>query len=156
MAQAKRSPEMSASNNAEKTQPRGRPFKRGNPGGPGRPEGSRNRATLILDALADGEAEDVLLKTVGLAKGGDLRAAEIILSRVWPQRKGRPVTFDLPSLDSSSGVLATLRSVFEATARGELTPDEAALVGNLLEANRKAIETIQFEERISRLEEQKK
>ena len=144
------------SNNAKKTHPPGRPFEPGNPGGPGRPQGSRNRATLALDALATGEADEVLRKTVELAKSGDLRAAEIILSRVWPLRKGRAVTFDLPSLDSSSGVLATLRSVFEATARGELTPDEAALVGNLLEANRKAIETIQFEERISRLEEQKK
>jgi hypothetical protein len=141
------------SNNADK--PRGRPFEPGNSGGPGRPAGSRNKATLVLDALADGEAEAVLKTTIEKAKEGDLRAAEVILSRVWPQRKGRPVRFDLPSIGSADGVLKALRSVLEATAAGELTPDEATLVGSLLEAKRKAIETVDIEARLTKLEDGK-
>ena len=78
-----------ATNNAPIT--RGRPFEPGNAGGPGRPEGSRNKATIILDALADGEAEAVLRKVIEAAMSGDLKAAEIVLSRVWPPRKGRGI-----------------------------------------------------------------
>lgn len=143
-----------ASKNAEKI--RGRPFKRGHSGGPGRPQGSRNRATLMLDAIADGEAEDVLKKTIERAKEGDLRAAEIILSRVWPQRKGRAVTLCLPSLQTVDDVLKGLSSVLQATADGELTPDEAHMIGSLLEIQRKSIETVEIEQRLSKLEAQNK
>ena len=67
-------------------------FKPGNPGGPGRREGSRNKATLLLDALADGEAETILSKQIEKAKEGDQRAAEFILGRAWPARRGHPVS----------------------------------------------------------------
>ena len=48
----------SSSNNAAKT--RGRPFEKGNAYGQGRPAGSRNRATLLLEALIDGEGEELV------------------------------------------------------------------------------------------------
>ncbi len=143
-----------ASKNGKKS--RGRPFEPGHPGGPGRPAGSRNRATLILDAIADEEAAEILRTTLEKAKGGDLRAAEIILSRVWPQRKGRTVTFDLPSVNNVEGVLTALNSVLDATAKGELTPDEAHMIGSLLEIQRKSIETVEIEQRLSKLEAQNK
>jgi hypothetical protein len=139
-----------SSKNGEKM--RGRQFEPGHPGGPGRPAGSRNKATLVLDALADGEAEAVLKATIDRAKEGDLRAAEVILSRVWPQRKGRPVTLELPKIETPEDILAALASVLGAATSGDLTPDEAALIGGLLENKRRAIETVQIEERLSRLE----
>jgi hypothetical protein len=46
-----------ASNNADLT--RGRPFEKGNTAGRGRPEGSRNKATFLLDKPADHEAEAI-------------------------------------------------------------------------------------------------
>jgi hypothetical protein len=51
------SEEPAASNNADLT--RGRPFEKGNTAGRGRPEGSRNKATLLLDKLDDEEAEAI-------------------------------------------------------------------------------------------------
>src|SRR5690349_3136420 len=83
-------------------------FKPGNPGGPGRPAGSRNAATLLLDKLADEAAGDLLEKMIEAAKGGDMRAAELILSRVWPVRKGRPVSLDLPAIKSAGDVVTAL------------------------------------------------
>jgi hypothetical protein len=65
-----------SSNNGDQTAPSGR-FAPGNPGGRGRKEGSRNKATLILDAIADGEAQEVLRKASEAAKAGDLRAIDI-------------------------------------------------------------------------------
>ena len=47
-------------------------FQPGNPGGPGRPQGSRNKATLALDKIADDAGEDILNAMVGAAKGGDM------------------------------------------------------------------------------------
>jgi hypothetical protein len=54
-------------------------FQPGNAGGPGRPAGSRNKATLALDKIADDAGEEILNAMVGAAKGGDMRAAELVL-----------------------------------------------------------------------------
>jgi hypothetical protein len=141
---------MSPSKIENQTKPQA--FKPGNPGGPGRKEGSRNAATLLLDAMADGEAEAVLGNVLKAAKGGDLKAAEIILSRIWPVRKGRPVRLDLPAIKTAPDILAALAAVVDATGKGEITTDEAAAVAGVLELKRRAIETVELEARLARLE----
>lgn len=138
-------------NNGDQTARDGR-FAPGNPGGPGRKEGSRNKATLILDALADDDAKEILRKAIEKAKGGDVRAIEMILARVWPPRKSRPVNFELPSMANASDIMAGLQAVLDATAKGELTPDEASVIGGLIETKRKAIETVEIEQRLAKLE----
>jgi hypothetical protein len=127
-------------------------FQPGNPGGPGRPAGSRNKATLLLDKLADDDAEDVLRKQIELAKAGDQRAAELILSRVWPVRKSRTVALDIHPIAVSTDVVAALGAVATAMSMGEITPDEAAAMASVLEMKRRAIETISLEKRIESLE----
>jgi len=139
-----------ATNNPEK--PRGRPFEPGNPGGPGRPAGSRNKATLALDKIADGEAEAVLRKTIETAKGGDLRACELILSRVWPARKGRPIALALPDATDAAGVSLALAKVIEAVGVGEITTDEAQAIAAVLETRRRSLELVDFERRVTALE----
>ncbi len=138
---------------AKKT--RGRPFAPGNPGGPGRPEGSRNRATVLLDKIASADAEGVLRRTVEAAKGGDLRAADIILARVWPARKGRPVSISLPAIETAADVSAAIGAVVTAAASGEITPDEAQTLAGVLEMKRRAVETHDLEQRIAALEQRK-
>lgn len=127
-------------------------FKPGNPGGPGRPAGSRNAATLLLDQLAEGDAQAVLEKQLELAKGGDQRAAEIVLSRVWPARKGRPVTLAIPPITTAADIVAALGGVANAMAAGEVTPDEAAAVASVLEVKRRSIETADLAVRIEAIE----
>jgi hypothetical protein len=143
----------SASKNAGKT--RGRPFEKGHPGGPGRSAGSRNRASLVLDAMADEAASEILNKVVEAAKGGDLRAAELLLNRIWPARKGRPVVVDLPGIKTAADVAAALGSVAQAMAAGEITPDEAQAFSAVLESKRRAIETVELEARIVALEQER-
>lgn len=142
------------SKNEAKT--RGKPFQPGNPGGPGRPEGSRNKATLLLDKMAGDDAEAVLRKQLELAKNGDQRAAEIVLSRVWPARKSRPVSLALPAISTAADVVTALGTVAGAMADGELTPDEAQAVSAVLEGKRRAIETVELEARITALEQERK
>lgn len=128
-------------------------FQPGNNANPsGRPKGSSNRATLLLDSLADGEAEEILKKVLEAAKSGDARAQEMILARVWPARKSRKVAFTLPPMEKVSDLVTGLQSVLDATANGDLTPDEAATIGGLIETKRRALETVELEARLSRLE----
>ena len=74
-------------------------FAPGHSGNPaGRAAGSRNKATVLLDQLADADGEEILRKTLEDAKSGDPNARKLVLDRIWPVRKGRPVTLDLPSI----------------------------------------------------------
>ena len=128
-------------------------FIAGGPGGPGRPKGSRHRAQAALDALGEAGAVEVLKAVLQAAKGGDLRAASILLDRVWPARKGRAVEVELPTVASAADLVPALAAVAAAMARGELTPEEARAVAGVLETQRKAIETAELEARVAALEQ---
>ena len=131
----------------------GRPFPKGVSGNPaGAPRGSRNRATLALDALAEGEASDVLRAMVERAKGGDTAAATLILSRAWPQRKGRPTVLDLPAVKTASDLTAATGALVAAMADGTLTPEEAQAAAAVLQTHRAALETLELEARVAALE----
>jgi hypothetical protein len=127
-----------------------RPGMSGNPAG--RPKGARHQALLALDAIGETAAKEVMEAVITNAKGGDMRAAEILLRRLWPERKGRPVTLVLPPLEKTSDLVAGLAVVAQAMAAGELSPDEAGAVAGVLEIQRRAIETSELEARIAALE----
>lgn len=140
---------------AETTRPhqRGRPFPKGMSGNPaGRPAGSRHEALKALDAIGADGAADVMRSVVKAAKAGDMRAAEILLRRLWPERKGRPFTMDLPALTDARGIADALASVAAAVAAGEVSPEEGQAVAGILETHRRAIETAELEARIAALE----
>ncbi len=87
------------------------------------------------------------------AKGGDAIAARAIFDRVWPPRKGARIQFDLPEVSKAEDLPGALAVVNRQVADGEISPDEAAVVVGLLEAQRKAIETNDLAARIAALEE---
>ena len=70
---------------------------RGNPAG--RPRGSRNRATLLMESLLADDAEAIGRKAIAMAKQGDMAAIRLCMDRLAPVRKGEPVAFELPPLD---------------------------------------------------------
>jgi hypothetical protein len=74
------------------------------------------------------------------AKAGDLKAAELILGRIWPLRRGRPVRLELPASKTAADISDAMSAVLGAMAEGEVTPEEAATVTAVLEAPRKALE----------------
>ena len=141
-----------ASNNARK--PRGRPFEAGNKHGRGRPQGSRNKATLFLEKIMIDDGEAVVRAVIEPAKRGDMQAARMILDRIVPVRRGRPTRLDLPAVETSADVLKAQAAIIEAMSCGDLTPDEAAVATGVIEAKRRAIETEDFEKRIEALEQQ--
>jgi Family of unknown function (DUF5681) len=54
-----------------------KPGKSGNPAG--KPPGAKNRTTLAVEALLDGEAETLTRKAIELASGGDMQALRLCL-----------------------------------------------------------------------------
>jgi hypothetical protein len=103
--------------------------------------------------MAETDAADVLHAVIERAKQGDMAAAGMLMARVWPPRKGRAVTFDLPPLAKPDDLVAAFSMVVQAVGSGLLTPDEGQAVGGLLEMQRKAIELTDLEARVSELEE---
>ena len=136
-------------NNAAAT--RGRPFR---PGNPGRPRGTRNKATLALEALLDGEAETLTRAAIDKALTGDTTALRLCLDRIAPPRRDRPVAFALPRLESAADVVTAHAALVEAVAMGDLTPSEAAELSKLLDGYVRAIEAADIQERFTRLEAQ--
>jgi hypothetical protein len=122
----------------------------GNPAG--KPPGARHRATMAAEALLDGEVQALTRKAIERALEGDGVALRLCLERILPARKDRPVKFDLPPIKTASDISKALGAIAKSMAAGELTPDEAGTVATIMEAHRKAIETVELEERVRRLE----
>ena len=122
----------------------------GNPAGP--PKGTRHRATLVAEAILDGETEALTRKAVELALAGDVMALRLALERIVPPRKDRPVLFQLPPLVGAGDGVAAIAAVTQAVAEGDLTPGEAGDLIKLVEAFLKAFEATELERRIVALE----
>jgi hypothetical protein len=137
---------MPAENTAQKQRPRGKPFAKGVSGNPaGKPKGVRNRATALLEAIADEDLLAIVTKIVAKAKAGDLIAAKLILDRVAPAPKGRTVAIELPAIDEWNGTDACLsanRAIVLAVAGGHLSPAEGLELLALVEAQRAAVEKL--------------
>ncbi len=127
-------------------------FTRGNRYGRGRPEGSRNKATLAAQTLLDGEAEALTRKVIDLALSGDSTALRLCLERLLPPAKGRPVRLNLPDIKTVEDVLRAFSAMLKAMSDAHITPDEASTVAGVLDQNRRALETVEIEERIASLE----
>jgi hypothetical protein len=105
--------------------------------------------------MAEADARAVLQKQLEKAKEGDATAAQLILSRIWPARKSRPVNLDLPALESPGDIVTALAAIADAVGTGSITPDEGLAVASILETKRKAIETMNHEKRLRALENRK-
>jgi hypothetical protein len=128
---------------------RGRPFK---PGNPGRPPGSKNKITQIVEQLADGHAEQLIQKVVELAHAGDVSCLRMILDRLWPPRKGQPVNANMPPIHNSQDVLAAIVSIWTAIGEGRITPEEASALSGVVDRSIQAIELKDIIQRIENLE----
>jgi Family of unknown function (DUF5681) len=128
---------------------RGRPFARGNPG---RPRGSKNRTTRLLEELVAGEGEKLAQKAVELALAGNVRCLQFCLDRLMPRRAGRPLDFTLPAVNDAHDVVAAMAAITTAVNDGSLTAEEAGQLVHILNGYAKALETYAHASRIAALE----
>jgi hypothetical protein len=121
-------------------------------GNPGKPRGTRHRATRAALALLDGEAEALTRQAVTMALDGDGTALRLCLERIAPPRRDAPVQFDLPRMETARDAAKAAGAVLEAVAQGDLTPTEGAHIMALVETYRRTLETSELEARVAALE----
>lgn len=148
------SPKAQEADNSAKNQ-RGRPFKPGQSGNPkGKPKGTRHKVTMLAEKLLDGECEGLVKKCIQMAMDGDTTAMKLVLDRILPPRKDRPISLDLPEIKKWTDILQAMEALTQAVARGEITPLEGQTFSAVLENMRKIAETTELEERMKILEKE--
>ena len=118
----------------------------------GRPKGSRNKATLAIKSLLEGQAEALTQTAVTKALEGDSMALRLCMERIAPTPKDQPVSFSLPTMNNSLEASEAAGSVLTAVSEGELTPIEATRVMGLIDSYRRTLELTDIEERLRTLE----
>jgi hypothetical protein len=123
--------------------PRGR-FGAGNAG---RPRGARNKINQRLEALFAQDAEAVVAATIEAARGGDTAAMSLVLNRIFPAAKDRPIVLDLPPAPAEAA-----RAIVEAVTAGEILLGDAERLMALIKAEAELASLEEIEARIAALE----
>lgn len=132
-------------------------WKKGQSGNPaGRPRGTRNKATLLALNLMEDAAAEITQAVITAARMGDLAAAKLVLERLAPPLRERPISIELPDTSTTEGVSKAQQVIIEAVGKGELLPGEGSTLAALVESRRRALETYDLERRLSDLEEQQR
>jgi hypothetical protein len=126
------------------------PGQSGNPAG--KPKGTRNRTTLAVEALLEGEAEALSRKAIDLALAGDTVALRLCLERIAPIRKGRAIALDLGPVKTAQDLADAQATIIAAMGSGEITTDEATDAAKVVELVGVALERRDIEARIAALE----
>ena len=121
-------------------------------GNSGRPKGSRNKATIAIESLLQGQAEALTQTAVKQALKGDSVALRLCMERIAPAPKDQPVSFNLPKMNNALDATEAAGSVLRAVSEGELTPIEAARIMGLIDSYRRTLELTDIETRIAALE----
>jgi uncharacterized protein DUF5681 len=130
-------------------------FPKGSSGNPrGRPPGSRNKASLIIESLLEGEAEALGHTAIRLAREGSVPALKLCLERLIPPRTEQAVTIPLRNPNTASEVREAIADIWARVGAGDLTPIQAEVLSRILSVQLRAIEIDGFESRLAQLEQQ--
>jgi hypothetical protein len=119
------------------------PFEPGQSGNPaGRPIGARNRKTLLMEAMLEGDGEDLTRRLIQKALAGDPTAMRLCIERLLPRMRDRPVAFPLPQITGPADAARAASEIQAAVGVGALSPREGMdllrLVDKLAETVAKA------------------
>ena len=92
-------------------------------GNGGRPKGSRNKATIAIESLLEGQAEALTQTAISKALDGDSIALRLCMDRIAPPMKDKPVVFTLPKMQDAMDASQAAGSVLSAVSDGSLTAD---------------------------------
>jgi hypothetical protein len=129
-------------------------FRKGASGNPaGKPRGARNRVTVAVESLMGEYGPQVTARVIKRACEGDMCASRLVLERIAPPRRGRPVHLKLPDIGDAAGLMAAHAAVLRAVAAGKLTPEEAEPLSAMLAAHSRVVENVELEARMKAIEE---
>jgi hypothetical protein len=104
---------------------RGRPFELGNKFGRGRPRGSRNKKTLLIQGLLEEHAAALMRKSLLLALQGDTQLLRLILDHLLLRPQDSPVKMGRLPMNTTEELLESHETVMKKLASGALTPMQA-------------------------------
>jgi len=132
-------------------------FVKGQSGNPaGRKPGSKNRQTLLDQALLEGEGEAIMRTLIDNAREGDKVALRLCAERLVPRAKAeaRVVPFELPPINSVHDLLPALSAIAAGVADGEISSAEAAALSAVVDRWTEAVQVVDFDERLKKVEAQ--
>jgi hypothetical protein len=109
-------------------------FAKGNPGGPGRPRNAVSTMAGALDRRGADVAEELMAMTIEKARNGSLEAAEMVLKRVWPARRNRPIELEPVAGDGLRNLLTEHAALAAAMMNGDVTPQDAQAATRVFKA----------------------
>ncbi len=128
----------------------------------GRAPGVRNRRTqALLDLAEQGETPCAfalrLMRDETTPPDIRMQAAKLAAPFVHPKPQPEPriVQFTLPEKLGTDQLPEVHESIMQATANGELAVEDARDISAMLETHRRIIETVELEQRIARLEQER-
>ena len=136
-------------------------FAKGNAGGPGNP-GFRRLYSQMLHEVLTPDRFKLLIATAlkEAVERKNMRALKFLVDRVLgtPRSEALPGGgLDMPSgLDSAAEVAKAANALLQGVASGQLSPEDAARTGSLIELARRALETQELERRVTELEARSK
>jgi hypothetical protein len=108
----------------------------------GRVQGSKNKRPNIHTVLPPTAVADLYTALFQIALGGDTAAAKLLLDRLDPAPKSRPIELPaVPPVDGIEGAQRAARAVVEEMLSGQVSPDEASA---LLDVVVKALTTVEI------------
>ena len=125
----------------------------------GRKAGVPNKATAEIRSLAREHGPDAIAELARLAKQAQsdqvrISACNALLDRGYGRSQASQlIEIELPDVSKIDGITTALSAILRATATAQITPSEAQALSSVIETQRKAIETVELEERIEQLEQ---
>ena len=87
-------------------------------GNTGRPKGARNKKTLAIESLLEGQAEALTQTAISAALEGDGLALRLCMERIAPAAKDKSVSFSLPNMKDAMDASQAASSVLTAVSEG--------------------------------------
>ena len=128
-------------------------FIKGHPGGPGRPRKAVKAAGDALDQRAAEAAGELFEVALQLAKERNVAALKLVLDRVWPANRNRPLEIGTPEIKQPRDLLTAMEGVTNATFAGDATAQEGWAAAKVLKAHFDAIVDIDLMAAVEKLQE---
>ena len=128
-------------------------FKPGKSGNPkGRPVGCRNKATILLQQMLDGQSEALMQKAIEESLNGDSQMLRGLIDKLLPNAKDKPLSVTLPDVEGTRDISRLTAAVLKAVGSGILTPVEAIGISRVIDVHARTLELTELDERLRKLE----
>jgi hypothetical protein len=130
-------------------------FQKGESGNPsGRERGSRNKITLLMACLQNGDLQEIMDNVIKKAKEPDIAAARLVFDVILRSRRYEPIVCELPAISTPHDIVAAMQKVAADVAAGEVTAEFASHIAGVFDLFLQAFAHVRVDQRIKLVEEE--